>query len=260
MAVDRTLIQIRERSFLDVLDLALVVLRSRPKALALAALAGVAPCVALNVWLTRDPEFSFALYLALLALEAPWATAPLTIVLGGLMFGARPTAAQVVRTLLRSLPALIFYQLIVRATLIVSVVLFPVVPAKLAFLNEVILLERGKARAAVRRCSTLIGNRGGDFFGQWLAQLVFGGLFVLCFVTGTEAVISALTTSELTWEQPGWGDVETVRFQVAVWLAIVFFSVARFFTYIDQRIRLEGWEVKLRLQAVGRNLEEASRW
>ena len=67
------------------------------------------------------------LYLASFALEAPWATAPLTIVLGGLMFSARPTAAQVVRTLLRSLPALIFYQLIVRATLIVSVVLFPVV-------------------------------------------------------------------------------------------------------------------------------------
>ena len=103
----------------------------------------------------------------------------------------------------------------------------------------------------MRRCSTLIGgNRGGDFFGQWLAQLVFGGLFVLCFVTGTEAVISGADDFGITWEQPGWGDVETVRFQVAVWLAIVFFSVARFFTYIDQRIRLEGWEVKLRLQAV----------
>ena len=33
-----------------------------------------------------------------------------------------------------------------------------------------------------------------------------------------------------------------------------------FFTYIDQRTRLEGWEVSLRLKAVARDIEEAGRW
>ena len=33
---------------------------------------------------------------------------------------------------------------------------------------------------------------------------------------------------------------------------VAFFAVARFLAYIDQRIRLEGWEVELRLRAVGR--------
>ena len=55
--IDRTLVQIRERSFLDVLDLALVVVRQRPVTLGLAALAGIAPFAALNAWLTSDPEF-----------------------------------------------------------------------------------------------------------------------------------------------------------------------------------------------------------
>jgi hypothetical protein len=139
-------------------------------------------------------------------------------------------------------------------------ILFPLIPSRLGFLNEVILLERGRATAVVKRCSTLCGNRGGDFFGQWVAQLCFGGLFVVCFWFGTGTAVHALTTSEVTWDEPGWGDFYGFRCQLAIWLAVAFFGVARFLTYLDQRIRLEGWEVKLRLQAVGRALEEASRW
>jgi hypothetical protein len=260
LALDQTLIQIRERSFPDLLDLALVVVRNRPKTIGLAALAGVAPFAALNAWLTLDRDFPFMAYLALIAIEAPWATAPLTVVLGGLMFGEPPTARRVLATLLRRLPAMIAYQLVVRAMLVGVVVLYPLVPARLAFLDEVILLERGKFSTVIRRSSTLCGTRGSDLFGYWIAQLFFGTLFVLCFWAGTDVIQNALTTSELTWDQPGWGDFYGWRLQIAVWIAIAFFGVARFFTYIDQRIRLEGWEVKLRLQAVGRAMEEAGRW
>lgn len=260
MADDRTLIQIRERSFLDLLDLALVVVRNRPVPLTLAALAGVAPCAALNAWLTSDPGFPLIYYLGALAVEAPWATAPLTVVLGGLMFGERPSAVRVARALVRGLPALVFFQLVIRSVLTAFLVTFPIIPAKLAFLDEVILLERGKVTAAVKRSSTLTGSRGGDFFGQWLAQVFFGAAFVACFWFGTGGIVNALIGTELTWDEPGWGDLYGWRAQLAVWLAISFFGVARFLTYIDQRIRLEGWEVKLRLLTVGRSLEEAARW
>jgi hypothetical protein len=254
------LIQIRERSFLDLLDLGLVVVRRWPVTLGLVALAGVAPWALLNAWLTSDPEFPISRYFILLILEAPWATAPLTVVLGGLMFGEKPIAGNVLRVLARGLPAMVLYQLVVRALLLGSVIFFPMVVTQLAFLNQVILLERGPVSAAVRRSSVLCGERGADFFGQWVAQLGFGVLFVICFWFGTGAMIASLTTSELTWDQPGWGDVYGARFQLSVWLAIAFFGVARFLNYIDQRIRLEGWEVKIRLEAVGRALEEASRW
>jgi hypothetical protein len=195
----------------------------------------------------------------LLAIEAPWATAPLTVVLGGLMFGERPSTARVLKTLVRGLPAMIAYQLVIRSIMVGMVVFLPLIPSRLAFLDEVILLERSPLPGVIRRCSTLTSQRGGDFFSQWLAQLFFGALFVVCFWQGSGALVAALTTSELTWHRPGWGDLYGLRFQVAVWLAIVFFGVARFLTYIDQRIRLEGWEVKLRLEAVGRALAEGAR-
>ena len=53
MAIERTLVQIRERPLVDLLDLALVVVRRRPVTLGLAALAGIAPFAALNAWLFR---------------------------------------------------------------------------------------------------------------------------------------------------------------------------------------------------------------
>ncbi len=262
LAYDRTLIQIRERSFLDLLDLAVVVLRKKARPVGLAALAGILPCALLNAWLTSDPEFPPVLYFALLLLEAPWATAPVTVVLGGLMFGERPTTRQAVRTLLRGLPALLLYQALVRTLLMVSVVFYPIVPTRLAFVDEVILLERGKARTVVKRSSTLCGDRGADYFGHWLAQLVFGALFVLCFWRGVGVLVNALFDTDLKVSlfETEVSDVYGVRVQVAVWVAVTFFGVARFLTYIDQRIRLEGWEIKLRLHAVGRSLEEASRW
>ena len=121
------------------------------------------------------------------------------------------------------------------------------------FLNEVILLERGpsggRSWAAARSSATAAA---GDLFVQWLAQLFFGAMFIVCFWFGTGMAVSALLTSEMTWEEPGWGDLYGVRFQVALWLAIAFFTVARFLTYIDHRIRKEGWEIELRLQDVAR--------
>ena len=114
-STDRTLVQIRERSYLEVLDLALVVVRQWPLTLGLAALAGIAPFAVFNVWLLSDPEVPVGLLVYLLVLEAPWATAPLTVVLGGLMFGDRPSMGRVVRTLVRSFPSMFLFQFLARA-------------------------------------------------------------------------------------------------------------------------------------------------
>ena len=45
-----------------------------------------------------------------------------------------------------------------------------------------------------------------------------------------------------------------VLFQAAIWLVVVFFTIARFLNYLDQRIRNEGWEVELALRAEGERL------
>src|SRR5262245_23986919 len=99
------LVQIRERSFLDLLDLALLVIRRRPRPLALAAAIGIAPFAVLNHWLLSEGQVPFSIWLVLLFFEAPWATSPLTIVLGGLMFGQTPGPWVITRRILLAIPA-----------------------------------------------------------------------------------------------------------------------------------------------------------
>jgi len=256
MTYDRTLIQIRERSFLDLLDLALLVVRDRPATLGLTALAGIAPWAALNVWLLSDPGFSPVFWPALLVLETPWATAPLTLVLGELMFEQQPRPGQVCWTLLGSVPALVLTQVVLRGLFLLFVVTYPLMPAQYAFLDEVILLERVSVFRSFRRSRDLSRGFEGELFMRWLGQIFFGSIFALCFWESVRTMSSALAGDDLTWYRPGLSDFSGLLFQAAVWIAIAFFGVFRFLSYIDRRIRLEGWELELRLKAVGRASEE----
>jgi hypothetical protein len=256
MTYDRTLIVIRERSFLELLDLAMVVVRDRPLEIGLSAVAGIAPAAALNIWLLSDPEFPRAVWLVLLIMEVPWVTAPLTLVLGDLMFGVRPRIAGVSRRLAVSLPTLFFTQFLVRALLLVTIFGYLFVPSQFAFLDEVVLLERLGPFRALARSRAISRGYEGELFMRWLGQVAFGVTFALCFRMVTETVGSVLAGGELTWDRPGLADLSGVVFQIGVWLAIAYFGVVRFLSYIDRRIRLEGWEIELRLKGVGRSLEE----
>jgi hypothetical protein len=255
MTYDRTLIVIRERSFLDLLDLALLVVRDRPVILGLTALAGIAPFAALNVWLMADPSRS-GLWVPLLLMETPWATAPLTVVLGDLMFGVRPRPGKVFKTLVLAFPLLFLTQFLIRGISYLIILGFVLAPAWFAFLNEVILLERvGFFRAFGR--SRAIGRQfEGALFFRWLGQIALGLTFALCFQKGAEAFGAVLAGGDVTWEQAAQLDVGDLLFQAGVWIAIALFAVVRFLSYIDRRIRLEGWEIELRLRSVGRTLEE----
>jgi hypothetical protein len=255
MTYDRTLIEIRERSFLDLLDLALLVVRDRPVTLGLAALAGIAPCACLNLWLMSSVALG-PFWPAIFLLEAPWATAPLTVVLGNLMFGMETGPRGVLRALVRSMPALLVAQLAVRGLFLLLVVLYPLMPAQFAFLNEVILLERVSVFQVFRRARSLSSSYEGELFGRWIAQISLGAIFTLCFWMSAETLSGALAGDELTWYRPGLADLGGAFFQTGIWIAIAYFGVVRFLCYIDRRIRLEGWALELRLKAVGRELEE----
>ncbi len=142
MRYDRTLVLIRERSFLDLLDLTILVIRERPLVFSLAAAAGILPWAVLNYWLLLDPAFSLFYWGILLILETPWATAPLTLVLGDLMFDKRPRLRRMLKTLVVSVPAMIGTQLMMRGLFLVTVIAYPVMSAQYSFLDEIILLER----------------------------------------------------------------------------------------------------------------------
>lgn len=280
MAYDQTLIHIRERSFLDLLDLALVVLRRRPWAVGSAAVAGIGPWAALYAGLASMPDVPMIFALGLAWMAFPWATAPMTVVLGGLMFGERPSAGRVLRTIVRALPALVLYQGLLRGFLLVTIFGIPIVPARLAFLNEVILLERGRSggrdrhgQSVAGRCGALCGDRGGELFGQWMVLIVFCAMFIEALRWAIDSLIATLF-NRLTWDTTTtnefgeplldglyWTfDFRDWTMQLGLWIVVTYLGVVRFLTYIDQRIRLEGWEVELRLRAAGAALEDVERW
>ena len=46
----------------------------------------------------------------------------------------------------------------------------------------------------------------------------------------------------------------TVGFQLSVWIVATYFAIVRFLSYLDLRIRNEGWEVELLMRAEGARL------
>ena len=216
MTYDRTLIVIRERSFLELLDLALVVVRDRPIVLLVAALAGIAPLAAVNIWLLSDVAFSRAYWVVLLLMEAPWATAPLTLVLGDLMFGVRPRPGRILKGLAVSLPKLVRHPALVPRVLALDG------DRLFAGAVAVCVPERsGVARAcrdlsvAQAIASALSRGFGGELFFRWLGQIALGLTFALCFQKGVSSLGSVLVGGELTWDQPGLSDFSGLLFQAA---------------------------------------------
>ena len=112
-----------------------------------------------------------------------------------------------------------------------------------------ILLERNPLVGRPGQISTLARNgrlhRGnsGDFLLRGLGTLILAPLLVVALYV-TQRVLLALL---LGFEAGPAADA--AAFQAVLWVVVVYFTVARFLSYLDQRIRNEGWEVELFLRA-----------
>jgi hypothetical protein len=271
MQFDKTRIAVRERNFLDILDLALMVIREHARPLALALAAGIVPTALLNAWLLGgmaeslleiDATFNFGalvgglvgffmLLAMLVILEIPLATAFATLYLGKALFEEAPSARQIFVDFLRSLPQLLLFQVLLRSLLIPFVITWFVPFAVWPYLNEVILLERNPLRRrgpgglnTLARSYNLHSAGGGDLFGRWLASATFGISWMLALWGGLFYLRAQLS---------GFWEADTalllIYLQLAIWLVVGYFTVVRFLSYLDTRIKTEGWEVELRLRA-----------
>lgn len=260
MQFDDNHIEIRERDLLDVLDLSLRVCRAYAGPLVGALATGVIPAMAFNAWLLSDladfdiewgTPFQYVFYMLLLVLwEMPLVTAPMTLYLGGALFGDRPRPREIAAQFVRSLPQMLLFQGVLRAVLILPItwiVLFAVWP----YLGEVILLERNPIRGKPGRQVTTWQRRKrmhegyvAELFARWLGTAAAG---VLLFLSVWFSISMAAGTLVNEWEFSG--TVFTVFFPLAMWLVVGYLTVARFLGYLDLRIRREGWEVELSMRA-----------
>jgi len=275
MQFDNTRIAIRDRDLLDVLDLSLQVIRAYLGPWLIAGLAGAVPFVVLNWWLLHtlpmrstpaDQSLYVCLMVLLVAWELPLAGAPLTAYFGKALFIQRPSARQLIREVTGSLPQLFLFQGLLRGIfflpaiwlgelwwLMIFVAWIPFV--SWPYLNEVILLERNPLAAGRGRMSSWQrsqnlheGTRGAQL-GRWMTFLVMGGLLTAS-LAGLVWFLRGLFTNRWGYDDAVWQFVVPA----AMWIVAAFFTVARYLSYLDLRIRREGWEVELQIRAEGERL------
>jgi hypothetical protein len=266
MQLDHNQIVIRERGWIDLLDLALRVVRAHAGPLVATLLLGVAPAMLFNAWLLSgfaNPGFDepfptlYMIFMLLLVLwELPLATSLATLYLGEAVFLERPQTKTIARNFFRSLPQLLWYQVFLRAFLIPLVVTWFIPFAIWPYLNEVILLERNPFRSrrpgqitSFRRSMVLQGGSGGDLFARWLMAAGFSAMLWLALWV-TLQTLAGMLVLEWKWE----GLTYTLYYPLALWIVAGYFTVVRFLGYLDLRIRREGWEVELMMRAEGISL------
>ncbi len=259
MQLDRSRISIRERSWADNLDLALQIIRANAGGVFRAALMGILPMLLINWALLEsrmagslsDPADTDVMVFStlLVMLEAPVATAMLTLYLGQTVFLERPDWRQIVRDFLSCLPQLILFQGFLRLILFLPGITCFIFYGVYPFLNEVILLERNPLIARNGQISTLKRNkllhRGSQ--PELFSRAIGTGILALLLITALWASHSWILENVLGMQAGH--TAQMLAFQCILWFVACYFTVARFLCYLDLRIRGEGWEVELILRA-----------
>lgn len=261
MNFEATNIVIRERGFGEIMDLALKVARAHAGPLLAALLVGAAPwavvnALVFNAMVSENPLFddsaSYVVYMVIaVVVEAPLATAPLTLYLGQATFADHVHPRRIARDFVRSLPQLALLQGVVRVLAAPMVVTLAVPFIFWPYLSELILLERnpllrGKAKrlTTLRRSRALHRGAGGDLFGRWLASAAAGAALVAALAAGVHTMAAQLFSEELSKSA-----MLCYVFPAALWLVVGVLTVVRFLAYLDLRIRNEGWEVELKMRS-----------
>lgn len=286
MQLDKTQIAIRERGVLDTLDLSLHVLRSYFRPLLLTMAFGAVPLMLLNqfaigwMFAESDAEIEFPIryvwhMVVLVVVEAPLASAFATKYLGQAVFLEKPRLREVLIDVLRLFPRLLWCQVLLRGPALAIILALSIEPNSsfdgflegfLAtclllyavavrsfwpFINEVVLLERNplisrqeKVLSVGKRSRMLHGPSYGDLLFRWLGAAVIGLMLFFSFY-GMFIFMSGIFLND--WSQGPL--LIQLCLPLSMWLVAGYFTVYRFLSYLDLRIRQEGWEVELRMRA-----------
>lgn len=128
------------------------------------------------------------------------------------------------------------------------------------YATKIFILERAPWRASSESTITFgkrsrsLHSAGSGLFGRFVVSIIFGYFLVAAFFGMIYTLYSWLGF------KVGLGYVERAVFwPLSWWLVAGFFSVVRFLSYIDLRIRQEGWEVELSLKAEAVRLQQGAR-
>ena len=285
MQFDQTSIAIRERSSLEVFDLAANVLVRHLQPIMVLLFLNAMPFVVLDYcligWMTDvsfSVELSTAYYVAVIALivsQAQLGTCLITIFMGRVMFLEEHSIWTVLKQFLKRLPYFLYSQGILRVALFpVLVAMFtsprdgeeaylmaflglPVIAfvgslvrAMRPFVPEVIYLEQTPLRS--RSDLPSLSQRSRNLHMLAAASITMQSVLILLFAhLLLFSIHSVFVMADSMFSIRANSDISLQPFYILIsgWLVAGFFAVVRFLMYIDVRIRQEGWSVDLKFRS-----------
>ncbi len=287
MRFDKTFIAIRERKILEILDLSLHVVRRYLGQLLVLLFVGVLPWLIIDSlligWLlsngSETDRFARDLFLVtstiLIVSQSQVASMYITHFLGQAMFVGQPKVWDSIKAVIRGSNYLIWLHYLLRLVIPISLVAllipmqvnpqqaYPIVVIMFMMLfvavmvrcfrpyvTEVILLEQTPVRTEgnrvtfSKRSNALHAEAASELFGRGFVTGIWCLLLASC-------IFSGLLTTDLLLNirGPSQFPFGCIYWNAALWLVVGFASVVRFLSYIDLRIRQEGWAVELKVRA-----------
>jgi hypothetical protein len=216
----------------------------------------------------------------MVTIEAPLASLFTTAYLGQAMFVEKPSWKSIGRDVMQMFPRILWSQVITRGVLAVWLLTWSLdrysdfdstieivgmgalamyvlgVRSWRPFITEIILLEQNplssrneNAITVSRRSAQLHAPSAGDLLFRGIGS-AFLAVFLTLSVFGTFVFLSGVLLNH--W-QPGPRMIGFVL-PLAMWIVAGFMTVVRFLSYLDLRIRHEGWEVELLMRAEANRL------
>ncbi|MFN3189786.1 MAG: hypothetical protein ACE361_04605 [Aureliella sp.] len=127
------------------------------------------------------------------------------------------------------------------------------------FAPEIISLElcplRKKTKADISYWDRLRGLHRvfvADHIVRWCGASLFGALLT-CMIVALALFLKGVTRGQWEWTP----EFSQFVLPVALWIVGLYIAVFRFLSYLDSRIRLEGWEIELRLKAEATRMDRS---
>jgi hypothetical protein len=127
------------------------------------------------------------------------------------------------------------------------------------FAPEILALEQTKLNADPQRPNAMTYSKR----TQWLrkAQGDAAGIGVTAILISVAATLMLCLCAAFllgvlmgTWKWGWWMDL--IIYPIALWITAVWATVLRFLTYMNTRIRAEGWDLELKLRAEAQRLSQ----
>jgi hypothetical protein len=293
MQFDKTSVGIRERSFVDQIDLATQLVRRRFRPWALYCGLAAVPMALLNHALLFDlvdVDYDYEMPLrylwcqtCLILIEAPLVSLFFTPWIGLETFFDRPKLRGLLASVWRALPSLIVAVLLARgvgfAWIVAALALLTrqevresylaetllpliacwglLVQAVRPYVMEIVLLERPPLRKQADQAS--LGQRSAMLHNVIAVDSFLKSVGIVCLLVPVTislfgSAVFVMGTLTNVWYSTWFTWI--VLYPLSIWIAVAIAATIRFLAYLDARIRQEGWEVELQIRAEASRLHE----